>query len=364
MNGPFGVDWACARGMPRAAGIWRAARCTKMVGWPGMWKTVGSPAWQLIPSTAWPVAEAAVPASPVPASTGPAGTGTASAPSGPGDGADLSVPSVPSAARWSEGVEGPPGFGLPPVTPSVMPTAAPMTTMAAPAQASHCRRRRRLASSARIRAIFSRARCCLSRLLLDTIVERIWLAAGSGGHRGADDAGVVEQRRGHDEGPDPGQPRHPLVRLLADAAAAHDEVRGEQGLDVVQVLVDPPGPLAPAQVVQFLGPLGRARLGVVTVDLDVPELGVRHQDALDEQRAADPRAEGQHQHGPLLADARAERHLGHPGRVRVVQDPDLVAGGLAEQRARVQPEPGRIQVGGGPGHPVGDHAGGGDAERA
>jgi imidazole glycerol-phosphate synthase subunit HisF len=48
---------------------------------------------------------------------------------------------------------------------------------------------------------------------------------GHDGHCGADDAGVVEQRRGHDAGPDPGQPRHPLRRLLADAAADDDQVR-------------------------------------------------------------------------------------------------------------------------------------------
>jgi cyclase len=186
----------------------------------------------------------------------------------------------------------------------------------------------------------------------------------SSGHRGADDAGVVEQRGGHDPGPDPGQPRHPLLRLLADPAADDDEVRGQQRLDVLQVLVDPAGPLAPAQVAELLGPLGRALLGVVTADLDMPELGVRHQDALREQGAADPGPEREHQHGALLADPGTERHLGHPGRVGIVQDPDLIPGGLGEQRARVGPDPGRVQVGGGPGHAVGDHAGEGDADRS
>src|SRR6266852_6934115 len=107
MNGPFAVDWAFAPGMPMAAGICRAAPFTKMVRWAWMWKRVCSPAWQLIPSTAWPVAEVAVPAS-----AAPAGTGTPfSGPGEPGDGAALRVPSVLSAARWSEGAEDPAGLG-------------------------------------------------------------------------------------------------------------------------------------------------------------------------------------------------------------------------------------------------------------
>ena len=63
----------------------------------------------------------------------------------------------------------------------LMPTTAAMTTIAAPAPISQKRRRRRRASSARIRAIFSRARCCRSRLLFGMLVERTGLVAGSGG---------------------------------------------------------------------------------------------------------------------------------------------------------------------------------------
>jgi imidazole glycerol-phosphate synthase subunit HisF len=183
-------------------------------------------------------------------------------------------------------------------------------------------------------------------------------------HRGADDPGVVLQGRGHDAGPDARQPRHPFVGLPADAAAHDEQARRDYSLDVLQVLIHASRPLAPAQVVQLLGSLGGALLGVLTVQLDVPELGVRHQDALGEQRAADPGAEGQHQHRARLAHPGAERHLGHPGRVGVVQHPDRVADGPAEHRGGVQADPGRVHVGRGPGHPVDDHAGKGDAHRA
>ena len=75
----------------------------------------------------------------------------------PAAGAGSREPSVLSGARDSPAPE------LPPVTARVMPTAAAMTTMAAALTASHIRRRRRCASSARTRAILSFA---LSRLLL------------------------------------------------------------------------------------------------------------------------------------------------------------------------------------------------------
>src|SRR5579859_1870623 len=361
MNGPWAVCVAWAPGMPMAAGICRAEPFTNTVRCAWMWNTVCSAVWQLIPSTVWPVAAVVMPAR-----AAPDGIGMPSGPAGPAAGAGWRLPSVLSEASGSPLVLP----ELPPVTASVMPTAAPMTTTAAAATISQMRRRRRRASAARIAAIRSWARCGLLFLLIAAALVAGSAGTGgvghqvaAGGHRRPDDPGVVEQGRGDDLGPDAGQPRHPLVGLLADAAAHDDQARREQRLDVLQVLVNPPGPLAPAQVVQFLGPLGGTGLGVPAADLDVPELGVRHQDALDEQGAADPGAEGQHQHGALLADPGAEPHLGHPGRVGVVQHPDRIAGGLAEQRAGVIADPGRIQVCGGPGHPVGDHAGERDADR-
>src|SRR5580692_9064836 len=359
MNGPCGVFVALAPGMPIAAGICRAEPFTNTVRCAWMWNTVCSAVWQLIPSTAWPVTAVAVPAS------GAAdGIGTPSAPAAPAAGAGWRFPSVLSAASGNPFPE------LPPLTASVMPTAAAMTTTAAPAAAIHRRRRRRRASSALIRAIRSLARC-LPLLLIGPPLVAGSAGAGPSGprvtagrHGCPDDPGVVEHGRGDDAGPDTGQPRHPLLGLPADPAAHDNEVGRQQRLDVLQVLIDMSRPLAPALAIQLLGAFGGAALRVAAADLDVPELGVRHQDALDEQRAADPGAEGHHQHGALLIHPRPERHLGHPGRVDVVEHPDRVAGGLGEQRGGVQPDPGRVHVGGGPGHAVGDHTGEGDADRA
>src|SRR5580693_6959083 len=267
MNGPCGVFVACAPGMPMAAGICRAEPFTNTVRCAWMWNTVCSAVWQLIPSTAWPVATVAVPAS------GPAvGIGTPSGPAAPGAGAGWRFPSVLSAASGSPFPE------LPPVTASVMPTAAAITTTAAPAATSHRRRRRRRASSALIRAIRSWARSRPLLLIGPALVTgpagagRIGCRFAAGSHGGPHDPGVVEQGRGHDARAEAGQPRHPLLGLPADPAAHDDEVGRQQRLDALQVLIDMFRPLAPAQVVQLLGALGGAFLRVAAADLDVPEL--------------------------------------------------------------------------------------------
>jgi hypothetical protein len=206
------------------AGIWRAEPFTKTVRCAWMWNSVCSLVWQLIPSTGWPVAAAVL------ASGGPAGIGTPSGPSGPAAGAGLRVPSVLSGASDSPLPELPP-----PVTASVMPTAAAMITTAAPVTTSHSRRRRR-ASWARISAIRSWARCRLL-LLIGPVPSSRFLVAGSAGarrigrrfadgsHGRPHDPGIVQQGRRDDARADAGQPRHPLVRLLADAAAHDDKPR-------------------------------------------------------------------------------------------------------------------------------------------
>ena len=55
-------------------------------------------------------------------------------------------------------------------------------------------------------------------------------------------------------------------------------------------------------------------------DLHLPELGVRHEHAVDEDAGADAGAEGQEDDDAALARALAEAHLGDARRVRVVDD--------------------------------------------
>src|SRR5580704_13733676 len=115
-----------------------------------------------MPSTGCPVA-----AVDVPASGGALGIGTPSGPSGPGEGAGCSVPSVDRLASFSRGELLLAACGLLPLTASAMPTAAAATTTTAPSPARQSLRRRRCASCAFICAIFSRA-CCRFLLPLAT----------------------------------------------------------------------------------------------------------------------------------------------------------------------------------------------------
>jgi hypothetical protein len=121
----------------------------------------------------------------------------------------------------------------------------------------------------------------------------------------------------------------------------------------------------PGEVRVLLGLGRRPLLRVVAVQLEVAQLGVGDQAAVDEQGAADARAEGQQDDGALAAAAGAEGHLGHARRVRVVQDRDgQPAEALAEQRGGVLVDPALVHVGRGAGDAAGDDAGEGDADRA
>src|SRR4051794_5188088 len=103
-------------------------------------------------------------------------------------------------------------------------------------------------------------------------------------------------------------------------------------------------------------------LGVVSVDLQVAQLAVRHQLAVEQQCAADTGAERGHEHQPPGAASRAEPRLRHAGSVRVVDHVDRPAQPLGEHRVDVGPDPGRVDVGGGAYDAAGDDAGDGDAD--
>ena len=93
---------------------------------------------------------------------------------------------------------------------------------------------------------------------------------------------------------------------------------------------------------------GRALLGVVPVEFEVAEFGVRHQRAVDQQRAADSGAERQQDDHARHALGRAEARLGDAGGVGVVEHDDLVAaaGRLGEARVDVGADPALVDVGG------------------
>ena len=189
------------------------------------------------------------------------------------------------------------------------------------------------------------------------------VAGQAGGHeRGADDAGVVAQGGGHDLRLD-AEPGHESVGVLADPAAEDEQPRREQPLDGVHVLVEVGRPGLPRQAPPEPCGRGGSPLRVAAPDLHVPELGVRHEDALGEDRGADAGAEGEQDHGVPPALRGAEPDLGDARRIRIVDDPDVPADRLLEAGIGREADPARVDVGRGLRDPVDDDARHRDADR-
>ena len=167
----------------------------------------------------------------------------------------------------------------------------------------------------------------------------------------ADDAGVVPQGSRPQRWPHVDQVQ-PLVGLLAHPATEHDEVGPQQPVDVPHVALEPRRPVRPAEVLPFARRVGCSPLGELTVQLQVPELGVGHQPSVDDQGAADARAEREDENGAVDPSRRSVPGFGEPGRVRVVDHDRSAARALLHQRHHVGADPGLVDVGGGADHPV------------
>src|SRR5829696_10495841 len=147
--------------------------------------------------------------------------------------------------------------------------------------------------------------CCLLLLLFGGLYG---CSFGDSGQGGPGDTGVVvhlgchhlRARREIGE---------QLLGLLANAAADDDEVGPEQEFDPVEVLVEALGVLFPAQIIALAGTVRGAVLGVRTPDLDVPELGVRHQPAADEEGGAYAGTQREHQDDAVLISTSAPADL-------------------------------------------------------
>src|SRR5262245_5485714 len=98
---------------------------------------------------------------------------------------------------------------------------------------------------------------------------------------GAHDAGFVLELGRDDLGSEM-EVVEELVGLPRHASPDDDEIWPQQGFDPLQVLVDRGTPLLPRLVAFLANSCARVILRVAAVDLDVPQLGVRNQDAVVE----------------------------------------------------------------------------------
>ena len=122
---------------------------------------------------------------------------------------------------------------------------------------------------------------------------------------------------------------HELLRVLGDAAANDEQVGGEEHLNVLEVAVQALAVLLPGQLVHLAGTGRSLRLGVVAVDLQVAQLRVGQQCAVDDDRRADARALSGKDDDAVATLGGAVGNLCDAGCVRVVEGDNRTGPGNA-----------------------------------
>src|SRR5450755_2430095 len=100
----------------------------------------------------------------------------------------------------------------------------------------------------------------------------------------------------------------------------------------------------PAEALTVARRFSGLELGVLAVDLEVAEFGVRHQLAVEEERAADPRAQRQQHHRARDTSPSTESHLGKTRSVGVVDGGYLAAGGRRQGSCDIGADPPDVDV--------------------
>ena len=170
-----------------------------------------------------------------------------------------------------------------------------------------------------------------------------WYVSAPPGPRSAKSAGLSELPE-RDAAEEPGDVRgdlHVLGQLALDqariSAAEVDDVRVEDRLNHREDLAHALAPtLLPAALER--GVADQLFVRLLPAERVVRELEVRHVMAVDEERAAHPRAEGEHHLDALAAHDAVALHA------RVVEHANRLAGGLRERRAERKAGPAVVEV--------------------
>ncbi len=115
---------------------------------------------------------------------------------------------------------------------------------------------------------------------------------------------------------------------------------------MTQVALDPLSPALPRQTLTLAGACRGVVLGIPPVELEMAQLGVGDQGAVDEEPGSDAGPERENEDDPLAFASRAETHLGQARGIGVVDDVHVASGCLGEERVGVGANPRRIDVGG------------------
>ena len=119
-----------------------------------------------------------------------------------------------------------------------------------------------------------------------------------------------------------------------------------------EVRVEPLRPVLPGELLLVALRVRRPGVGDLAVDLEVPELGVRDERAVVEQRGADAGADGDDDHDTAPIARGAEARFGDAGRVGVVQHRARAARRPPDHRRRVRADPRGVDVRGGAHRPA------------
>ena len=170
------------------------------------------------------------------------------------------------------------------------------------------------------------------------------------------DAGLV-QALGRNHGGSDMQLFGKSLEALGTATAKDEEIWVEQELQPLQVAIEAAPPLAPAEFFALPNCIGAVVLGDTSLHLQVSQLGIRVQLAIDEDGAAQTRAYGDHHDHAIAIATLSKTHLGDAGGIGIVEHEAGTLGGLLKQLLHAGIDPAGIDIGGAEGDTVVDGRG-------
>ena len=167
------------------------------------------------------------------------------------------------------------------------------------------------------------------------------------------DAGLV-QALGRNHGGSDMQLFGKSLEALGTATAKDEEIWVEQELQPLQVAIEAAPPLAPAEFFALPNCIGAVVLGDTSLHLQVSQLGIRVQLAIDEDGAAQTGSYGDHHDDTITIATLTKPHLGNASRVRIVEYEAGALCRLLEQLLHAGIDPAVINISGTEGDAVVD----------
>lgn len=150
---------------------------------------------------------------------------------------------------------------------------------------------------------------------------------------------------------------HEFLRFLGDASAQNDEIGPQQRMIFIDDYIQFARPGVPAQIPFDLCPPGGAFLGFASADLQMAELGVRNQAAIDKECAADTGTQREQQHRAGHTARGAVAQFREPRGVCIIDRDNRALKMPAGQFRQRLTDPGLVEIRRGAHDPAADNAG-------